>query len=56
MNPFARIVVEQELARRVVPECLLARGDSIDEEEVVDVFGRVPTGVRGDAETEVWPT
>ena len=52
-NPFAKIVVEQDLATRVVPECLRARGDSTDEEEVVDVVGGMPTGVRNRSETEI---
>ena len=36
-NPLAEIVVEEETLKRV--ECLDGRGESNDEEEVIDVVG-----------------
>ena len=50
-NPLAGIVVEEEAARRLVPECFPAKGETSDEEEVVDV-GAVPARVRGGAQSE----
>ena len=35
-NPLPEIVVEEDLVRSVVWECLEARGESIDEEEIID--------------------
>ena len=55
-NPLAKIVVEQEFARRVLPVCLMAMGNSIDEEELADVVGGMPTGVQSREEAEVSPS
>ena len=51
-NPLTEVVIEEEAARRVVPECSRARGELSDEEEMVDVVGGVATGMRSVAELE----
>ena len=50
LNRFAEIVVEEELVTRV--ECLEARSESNDEEDMIDVVGGGETGVRNGAESE----
>ena len=49
---FAEIVVEEGRATSV--EFLEARGDSNDEEKLIDVVGRGEVGVRSRAESEVF--
>ena len=51
-NPLAEVAVEEEAARRVVPECPRARSQSSDEKELVDVVGREPVGLKSGAESE----
>ena len=51
-NPLAEIVVEEEAVMRVVRECLEARGETNDEEEMIDVVGRGGVGARSGAEAE----
>ena len=51
-NPFAEIVVEEEVVRSVVWQCLEARAESNDEEEMIDVVGEGEAGVRSGAELE----
>ena len=49
-NLFAEIVVEEETVTRV--ECLEARSESNDEEEMIDVVGGGEVGMRSGAESE----
>ena len=51
-NPLAEIAVEEEAVQRVVPECLEARGESIDWEEMIDVVVGAEGGIRNGAESE----
>ena len=51
-NPLAEIVVKEEVVRSVVRECFDARGESKDEEEMINVVGRSETGMRSGAESE----
>ena len=49
-NLFAEIVVEEEIVMTM--ECLQARGESNDEEDLIEVAGGGELGVRSGAESE----
>ena len=49
-NPLAKVVVEEETVTTV--ECLEARDESNDEEELLDVVGGGEVGVRSGADSE----
>ena len=51
-KPLAEIVVEEEAVTRVVGECLEARGESNDEEEMIDVVGEGGVGAGSGAKSE----
>ena len=51
-TPPAEILVDEEEASRVVAEFSRAIGESSDEEEVVDVAGRVSAGVESSTESK----
>ena len=51
-NPLAEIVMEKEVARTVVRECLGARGESNEKEEIIDVVGGGEAGMRSGAESK----
>ena len=49
---FSNIVVEEDAATKIAPDCLRAGSESIDEGELVDLVGRVPTRVRSGDDLE----
>ena len=51
---LAEIRVDEGAARGVVRDCLEARGESNDEEEIIDVVGGVEAGARSDVESKVF--
>ena len=52
LNPFTEIVVDEEAVTRVVGECLEARGESNDEEEMIEVVKEGGVGAGSGAESE----
>ena len=52
LNPLVEIVVEEEAVRRVVLECVEARSESNDAEEVIDVLGGGEAGLISGVESE----
>ena len=52
LNSLTEIVVQEEVATKVIRECSQARGKSRDEEELTNVVGGVLALVRTGAESE----
>ena len=51
-NPLTEIVMEEEVARTVVRECLGARGESNEKQEIINVVGGGEAGMRSGAESK----